>query len=105
MAEQTHDEILQAIIDKLAELDTLTKEKEELQEDVIQMQNEYDHELEKKKCELQAIKDKKAKMRVEIKKLKGTRSQLIQVNIEQSKKKMVTFGFPISMSVIWRTFG
>ena len=37
MAEQTHDEIIQAIIDELAELDTLTKEKEELQEDVVQM--------------------------------------------------------------------
>ena len=35
------------------------KEKEELQKDVVQKQNEYDHELEKKKCELQAIKDKK----------------------------------------------
>ena len=59
MAEQMHNEILWAIIEESAELDTLTKEKEELQEDVVQMQNEYDHELEMKKCELQAIKDKK----------------------------------------------
>ena len=81
MAEQTHDEILWAIIEELAELDTLTKEKEELEEDVVQKQNEYDHELEKKKCELQAIKGKKAKMRGEIKTLRGTKSQLIQVDI------------------------
>ena len=67
MAEHTHDEILQAIIDESAKLDTPTKEKEKLQEDVMQMQNEYNHELEKKKCELQEIQDRKAKMWVEIK--------------------------------------
>ena len=60
MAEQSHDEIFQAIIEELADLDTLMKEKKELLEHIVQMQNEYDHELEKK-GELQAIKDKMPK--------------------------------------------
>ena len=81
MAEQSWEEILHAITEESAELDTLTREKEELQKDVVQMQNEYEHGLKKKKCELEGIKDSKMQMKGDIKRLRGTRSQLIQVYI------------------------
>ena len=77
MAEQSYDEILWAILEESAELDTLTKEKEELQQDVVQMRNDCNNELEKKKCELQAIKEQKAQMKGDIRRLRSTTSQLM----------------------------
>ena len=81
MADQSFDEILQAIIDESAEIETLEQEKEKLQQDVLQMQNGYEYELKKKMRELQTMKDRKAQMKGEIKKLRGTKMQLMQVHI------------------------
>ena len=58
MAAENHDELLWPIDEESAELDNLTKQREELEKDVAQMQNEYKDELKKK---LQAIKDNKNK--------------------------------------------
>ena len=66
-----------ALLEWSAELETLKKVKEELEADIVQMQNECDKELEKN---LQEIKDEKAKVMVEINALRGTRSQLEQVD-------------------------
>ena len=78
MAAQRREEMHRALLERSAELETLKKEKEELEADIVQMQNEYDEELEKK---LQEIEDEKAKVTVEINALRGTRSQLEQVDI------------------------
>ena len=106
MAEQSYDEILWAILEESAELDTLTKEKEELQWDLVQMWNEFNDEFEKKKCELQAIKEQKAQMKGDIKRLRSTRSQLIQVYIQLrgGKSNMVIFFWSFSISLIWMFF-
>ena len=48
MAAQRREEMHQALLEQSAELETLKKEKEELEADIVQMQNEYDEELEKK---------------------------------------------------------
>ena len=82
MAEESYDQILQAILEESAELEILTQQNEELQQDVTQIQNEFNDELEKKKCELQAIKERKAQMKGDIEILRSTRSQLIQVYIQ-----------------------
>ena len=76
MATENHDELLQAIDEESAELDNLTKQREELEKDVAQMQNEYKDELKKK---LQAIKDNKNKEKEKINNLMGTRIWLTQV--------------------------
>ena len=68
----------QALLEQSAELESLKKEKEELEADIVQMQNDYDEELEKK---LKEIDDEKAKVTVEINALRGMRSQLEQVDI------------------------
>ena len=68
----------QALLEQSAELESLKKKKEELEADIVQMQNDYDKELEKK---LQEIDDEKAKVTVEINALRGMKSQLEQVNI------------------------
>ena len=78
MAAQRREEMHRALLEQSAELESLKKEKEELEADIVQMQNEYDEELEKK---LQEIEDEKAKVTVEINALRGTRSQLEQVDI------------------------
>ena len=78
MAAQRREAMHRALLEQSAELESLKKEKEELEADIVQMQNEYDEELEKK---LQEIEDEKAKVTVEINALRGTRSQLEQVDI------------------------
>ena len=78
MAAQRREEMHWALLEWSAELESLKKEKEELEADIVQMQNEYDEELEKK---LQEIEDEKAKVTVVINALRGTRSQLEQVDI------------------------
>ena len=78
MAAQRREEMHWALLEWSAELESLKKEKEELEADIVQMQNEYDEELEKK---LQEIEDEKAKVTVVINALRGTRSQLGQVDI------------------------
>ena len=82
MAEESYDQILRAILEESAELDILTQEKEDLQQDVTQIRNEFNDELEKKKRELQAIKERKPQMRCDIEMLRSTRNQLIQVYIQ-----------------------
>ena len=78
MAAQRREEMHQALLEWSAELESLKKEKEELEADIVQMQNDYDEELEKK---LQEIDDEKVKVTVEINALRGMRSQLEQVDI------------------------
>ena len=78
MAAQRREEMHRALLEQSAELESLKKEKEELEADIVQMQNEYDEELEKK---LQEIEDEKAKVTVVINALRGMRSQLEQVDI------------------------
>ena len=82
MGEESYDQILQAILEESAELDTLIQEKEELWQDVAQMRNEFNDEMEKKRRELQEIKERKAKMKGDIEMLRSTKSQLIQVYIQ-----------------------
>ena len=56
-------EILRAISEERAECKTLKKKEEDLKAEVVEKEIEYDNELEKKRCELQALKDEKAKLR------------------------------------------
>ena len=100
MATENHDELLWAIDEESAELDNLTKQREELEKDVAQMQNEYKDELKKK---LQAIKDNKNKEKEKINNLMGTRIQLTQVFLKWTTGYHYIFPSNFS-SVIYNMF-